>query len=230
MPKKSKNTRPSAKDLNFEHFPLVDRLHTDVLEERYGPIHSEVLIHNDTIRKAHLVDGKGISRTFAITFLSPKNWDKEIECINGRIRRGEPIGKEFRRKGYAIRKNMLAVYTINLPEWLKGAFKTKEKMAKARLSEFYAKKRGKEPVIYGVVVEIYAPDFRKPAINDTDKLQASATTQSLEKQGFTKEEIWQRIGNDNDYNDVLEKFLNAKINSAKAIRDFKQRIAKTITE
>ena len=46
----------------MEHFPLVDRLHTDVLEEKYGPISSKILIHNDKIRKAHLVDKKGISR------------------------------------------------------------------------------------------------------------------------------------------------------------------------
>ena len=70
----------------MEHFPLVDRLHTDVLEERYGPISSRVLVHNDKIRRAHLIDQKGISRTYAITFLSNK-WPKEIAKIkNKRIK------------------------------------------------------------------------------------------------------------------------------------------------
>lgn len=175
----------------LEHFPLVDRLHTDVLEEKYGPIHSKVIIHNNLLRLAHLIDKNRISRTFAITFFLD-NWTEDVKKINTEIRNGESIGKAFRQHQYAIRKNVLEVYKIKIPDWLQKEFDTTEDHAKARLSEFYAKKKGSPPVIYGVVVEIYSPDFRKAIINKTDRAQESALTITLEKQGFSKEEVWKR--------------------------------------
>ncbi|PIN95154.1 hypothetical protein COU53_00790 [Candidatus Pacearchaeota archaeon CG10_big_fil_rev_8_21_14_0_10_30_48] len=96
--------------------------------------------------------------------------------------------------------------------------------AKARLSEFYAKKKGSPPVIYGVVVEIYSPDFRKSTINKIDMAQESALTPVLEKQGFSKEEIWKRIGRENDYEDQKNKFLKAKKESNNKERELKIRI------
>ena len=47
----------------MEHFPLAERLHTDVLEEKYGQIKSKVIRHDFNIREAHLIDTNGISRT-----------------------------------------------------------------------------------------------------------------------------------------------------------------------
>lgn len=52
----------------MEHFNLVDKLHTDVLEDKYGPITARIIKHTSKIREAHLIDKKNISRTFAITF------------------------------------------------------------------------------------------------------------------------------------------------------------------
>jgi len=98
----------------MEHFPLVDRLHTDVLEEKYGKINSKILVHNERLRLAHLVDSKGISRTFAITLLLD-DWTDDIKKINSEIKKGEPIGKAFRKHEYAIRKNVLEVYKIKIP-------------------------------------------------------------------------------------------------------------------
>jgi len=207
----------------MEHFPLVDRLHTDVLEEKYGSISSKVLVHDDKIRLAHLVDSKGISRTFAITFFL-NNWTTDVRNINEEIRKGQPIGKSFREHEYAIRKNVLEVYRIKIPQWLKEEFATHDNYAKARLSEFYAKKKGSPPVIYGVVVEIYSPDFRKSTINKIDMAQESALTPVLEKQGFSKEEIWKRIGRENDYEDQKNKFLKAKKESNNKERELKIRI------
>ncbi|HIH11346.1 TPA: hypothetical protein HA241_04105, partial [Candidatus Woesearchaeota archaeon] len=148
-----------------EHFPLVDRLHTDVLEEKYGPIHSKIIIHNNQNRLAHLIDNKRISRTFAITFFLD-DWTEDVKKINDEIKNGESIGKAFRQHQYAIRKNVLEVYKLEIPAWLKKEFDTNDNYAKARLSEFYAKKKGSPPVIYGIVVEIYSPDFRKAIINN----------------------------------------------------------------
>ncbi|MFH1802381.1 MAG: hypothetical protein ABH864_02920 [archaeon] len=107
---------------------------------------------------------------------------------------------------------------------MKLEFKTNENHAKARLSEFYAKKKGSLPSIYGVVVEIYSPDFRKAIINKVDMAQESALTPALEKQGFSREEIWMRIGRENDYEDQKSKFLAAKKESDKMERKFKDKI------
>ena len=46
----------------------------------------------------------------------------------------------------------------------------------------------------------------------------------LEKQGFSKEEIWKRIGRENDYEDQKNKFLKAKKESNNKERELKIRI------
>jgi hypothetical protein len=193
----------------MQHFPLVNKLHTDVLEEKYGPISSVVLKHDKIIRAAHLVDRKGVCRTFALTFF-PKNTDKRIFNINNEISSGKPIGVTFREHGYIIRKNVIDVFVIEIPKWLKGAFKTREKYAKARLSEFYAKRKDESPIIYGIVIEIYSPDFRAPEVNSFDISQINPTTKIFHKFGVSKNEIWKRIGKDNNWRDIGDKYTKAK--------------------
>lgn len=211
----------------MQHFPLTEVLHTDILEEKYGAIHSSVLKHNDLVRESLLVDEHGVARTYALTFIS-KKLPKAILEVNEVIKQGKPIGKAFREANYIIRKNVLDVFVIEIPPWLNIEFATKEKFAKARLSEFYAKKAGSKPVIYGVVTEVYTPDFRKPIINEVDKAQISAITESLEKVGFSKENIWQRIGNENNYDDELKKFNKAKKLSEKKIKSLREKVDKEI--
>ena len=70
----------------MQHFPLTEKLHTDVLEEKYGKIHAKVLKHNSNIRESLLVDSKGITRTYALTFFN--GWEnKEVEGINEEIKK-----------------------------------------------------------------------------------------------------------------------------------------------
>ena len=211
----------------MQHFPLTEKLHTDILEERYGQIHAKVLKHNSKIRESLLVDSKDIARTYALTFLEDWN-NQEIMGINDEIKRGEAIGKAFRKKGYTIRKNVLDVFIIKLPSWLKKAFHTKDSSAKARLSEFYAKKQGQIPIIYGIVTEVYTPDFRKPIINEVDKLQIGAITKCLENNGISKSEIYRRIGDDNNYEDCQNKYNKVKENSKIIISKLRDKIEKEI--
>jgi hypothetical protein len=211
----------------MQHFPLTEKLHTDILEEKYGEIHAKVLKHNSKIRESLLVDSKDIARTYALTFFEDWN-NKEVEKINEEIKKGEAIGKAFRKKGYTIRKNVLDVFIIKLPSWLKKAFHTKNDFAKARLSEFYAKKQGQIPTIYGIVTEVYTPDFRKPLINEVDKLQIGAVTECLEDLGFSKEEIYRRIGDDNNYEDCQEKYNRAKEKSKIIISKLREKIEEEI--
>ena len=193
----------------MEHFPLNKKLHTDVLEEKYGPIHAEVLRHDDQIREAHLVDEKGVSRTYALTFLTYDHNDKEISDINDEIKAGGSIGKTFREHGYEVRKNVISVYVVDLPEELREKFATEGDKAKARLSEFYACKEGGTPIIYGVVTEIYSPDFRPAEVNDMDLKQDNPTTNALEQVGISKEEIWKHSAGESDWGEKAELIAKA---------------------
>jgi hypothetical protein len=206
-----------------EHFNLVNRLHTDVLEEKYGEINAKVLRHDNIIREAHLIDKKGLSRTYAITFLR-KYKNKKIIKINNEIKKGKPIGKAFREYGYHIRKNVIDVFVIKLPIWLRKAFYTKEKYAKARLSEFYAKNKKDPPIIYGTVVEIYSPDFRLPVINNIDISQVHPTTECFEHAGISKEKVWDKLTDENGLSENKEEYEHAKKDSLKNIFKIKKRI------
>lgn len=210
-----------------EHFPLVDRLHTDVLEERYGPISVNILRQDDAIREVHLVDRQGISRTYALTFY-PTEMSPDIRAVDAAIRAGMPIGKAFREAGYAIRKNVVDVYTLEIPTWLQNDFAVQEAHAKARLSEFYARKSDGEPEIYGTVTEVYTPDFRGPVINAVDLQQVSALTEALEEEGFSREEIWHRIEIGNDWSDVQERLDRARQKSLAKLFALKKKIGEHI--
>jgi hypothetical protein len=193
-----------------EHFNLADRLHTDVLEDKYGKIHAHILRHDSEVRETHLEDEEGISRTYALTFFSENPENPEIERIDQEIQTGKLIGKVFRDHDYAIRKNVIGVRTVKLPDYLKQAFAVKTDFAKARLSEFYAKKKNNPPVIYGRVVEIYTPDFRPAVVNEQDIVQVNPTTEAFEAAGVSREEIWDRLGNDNKWNDIGNKYTEAR--------------------
>lgn len=213
----------------MEHFPLVDRLHTDVLEEKYGKIIAKVLKHTKKLREAHLIDSSDISRTYSLTFF-PLKKDKRISHVEDDISNGAPIGKAFRNHGYAIRKNVVEVFIIDLPKWLQRDFDTKGGHAKARISEFYAKKRGQEPIIYGTVLEIYSPDFRPAIINAVDISQDNAFTSTLLKNKFSKEEIWKRLGNENYWGDVQERYDKSKKESRLLESKLKKKILRYIVK
>ncbi len=181
----------------MEHFPIKDKLHTDVLEDKYGPIHADVLYHDNEFREARLVDGRDISRTHTLTFFEYDKSNEEIADINKEIQAGGLIGKVFREHGYTIKKNVIGVFFMTLPERVKKDFQTEEGKAKARISEFYAKKGEADPVIYGKVLEIYSPDFRDPkeGINQVDLIQINPTVGSLVEDGLSSAEIWQKLDN-----------------------------------
>ena len=210
----------------MEHFPLKDKLVSDDLEKKYGKISAKVLKHNSKIREAFLVDTRGIARTYALTFLNKKNWTKEIEMIDKEMKSGGSMGMTFRKHGYVVRKNVLDVFILDIPEWLRKSFAIKTKKAKARLSEFYAKKYSR-PFIYGAVLEVYSPDFRSAKINPTDRKQVTAATAELEKQGFSKEDIWERIGT-NGWNDAALKLRAARKNTRQLISSLKSKTGKVI--
>jgi hypothetical protein len=207
----------------LEPFNLINRLHTDVLEEKYGKITAKVIRHDKILREAHLIDKKGISRTYAITFFT-ENKCKKIKAIDDEIKNSKPIGKAFREHGFQIKKNVIDVFIIKLPTWLKKSFNTKEKYAKARLSEFYAKNKDNPPIIYGTVVEIYSPDFRIPVINKIDTAQINPSTKAFEHVGVYKEEVWNKLSDETSFKEYEGDYEHAKKDSHKIVFDLKKKI------
>jgi hypothetical protein len=175
---------------HLEPYNLRSRLHIEVLQEKYGKIDVQVLYDDDDKREVLLMDKDHIARTYAITLKKP-DWkqEKDICAVNELIKKGWGIGQAFKEHGFDIQKNVLDVYVIKLPGWLQEAFGTESKTAKARITEFMAKK-GNAIYNYGIVTEIYSPDFRKPRVTDADRAQINIPVSVLQSLGFTSEEIW----------------------------------------
>jgi len=210
----------------LEPFPLADRLYIDVLEERYGPIHAEIRSHDRRVRESFLADLKRIPRTYALTFLA-QPLPAEARKVNADIRQGELLGKAFLRHGYDVRKNVIDVSILELPRWLRTAFRA-GRHALARSAEFFARKKGCVPFIYGLVTEIYSPDIRPPLINEVDVSQLSAFTPELARNGFKKEQIWERLGRENDWSDVRERHERARVASLPLVFAHRRTIARRL--
>lgn len=226
--------------INQEHFPVKEKLHTDILEQKYGPIHAVVLRHDNVretkrgaerIREARLVDEKDVLRTYALTFLTYDKGNKELADIDDEIRQGGLIGKTFREHGYTVKKNVIDVFIMPIPSWMRNDFKVDEEEAKARLTEFYAKKEEATPVIYGTVLEIYSPDFKDPkdGVNDVDIAQVNPLTGALQGVGVPTDEIWGRLdraAETNEWDDLKDRYEQAQNLSQPVVQSLHEKISK----
>lgn len=222
-----------------EHFPVKDKLHTDVLEQKYGPIHAEVLRHDNVreikkgaerIREVRLVDEDNILRTYALTFLTYDKSNAEIANIDDEIRGGGLIGQTFRKYGYTIKKNVIDVFIMPITSKMSEDFKVVAAEAKARLTEFYAKKTDTTPTIYGIVLEVYSPNFKDPAdgINEVDMSQVNPLTGALQSVGVPIDEIWERLdraAENNEWDDLKERYEQARKLSQPVVQSLHEKIA-----
>lgn len=225
-----------------EHFNTTNILHTDVLQDKYWPILADVLRHDnitkskkgsERIREARLVDKKNILRTYALTFLTYDKNNKKIVCIDEEIRLWWLIWETFRKHGFIIKKNVLDVFIMDIPNWMKEDFKVNSNKAKARLTEFYAKSSDTNPVIYWIVLEVYSPDFKNPedGINQTDINQINPSTWTLQDSGIPGDEIRERLdraSETDEWNDLQERYDQAKKLSRKVVESLHKKIDKYI--
>lgn len=229
------NRPPSSQD----HFPTTEKLHTDILEQKYGPIHADVIRHDNVremeigeerIREARLVDESNILRTYALTFLTYDKNNVELAQIDDEIREGGLIGQTFRNHGYTVKKNVIDVFIMDIPEWMQADFQVPDTRAKSRLTEFFAKKETTS-VIYGVVLEIYSPDFKNPqdGLNEIDIAQINPTTGTLQSVGVPIDEIWSRLDRateTNEWDKLQDRYEKAQSLSRPIIESLHQRIRK----
>lgn len=144
--------------------------------------------------------------------LSPPSpgWTREIRELDTAIKAEEATGKAFRGRGYAIRKNVIDVSVRELAVWLRKDFHTRERFAKVRLSEFFAKKHPSKIIISGAVVEIYSPGFRTRVLNATDVAQINSATKVLRAIRVPRSTVWDRLGNENDWSAIQERYVAAR--------------------
>jgi chorismate-pyruvate lyase len=192
-----------------EHFNLTKKLHTDVLEQKYGPIQSVVLQHDMFLREVFLCDKSNTGRTYALSFFEQDLFDPEIASIDSAIKNGGLIGKTFRDHGFEVRKNVTDVFIVDLPKYIQDKFADGSEKAKARLSEFYAKKENGQPIIYATVMEVYSPDFRPAEINNIDNDQIHPTTIILEHAGFSRQEIWNHLDEGSHFDLSDQRYIRA---------------------
>lgn len=210
----------------MEHFKLTKLLHTDILEEKYWKIHTDIHIHDDTHRIVDLCDEKGISRTRAITIFLKESRNDEIYSIDTIIKSWWLIGKTFRDFGYEVRKNVVSVYVVKLSDDLKKSFGIIAMTGKIRLSEFYAKSKTSQPILYWIVAEIYSPDFRSWAVNQIDFSQINPLTSTFESFWWTKKDLWDILWSENDWSNTNFNHDALKSTSQYEVILYQERIAK----
>ena len=207
-----------------EPLALVDGLLSDALKERYGPISARVLHHDASEREAHLVDGKGVTRTYSVTFFA-RPMPAALREVNDRIRAGRLMGETFRDRGFAIRKNVFDIFVVEIPAWLRKAFRTKHRYAWARLFEFHARKGSGPPYHYATLCEIFTPDFKPPLVTPTDVSWLNPCTPALLACGVSKEEAWRHINRLEEGRDVNGRFVQGRIATLPVAFDLRRKVA-----
>jgi hypothetical protein len=210
-----------------EPLALVDGLLSDALGERYGPISARVLKHDSREREAHLVDAKGVTRTFSVTFFS-RPMPTPLKAVNAEIGAGRLIGETFRNHGFTIRKNVFDIFVVESPAWLRRSFRTTQRYAWARMFEFHARKGSAPPHLYATLCEIFTPDFKPPVVTPTDVSWLGPRFSALLGCGLSKEEAWRGISRLEDGRDVNGRFIEARIASLPQAFDFRRRVAELL--
>jgi len=138
---------------------LTPILHGDILKAYYSEITVVIENQSGTLRKAHLVDTLGISRTYAITRFHSRNWPKAVEQIAITIKQGSSIGETFRNHGYTIYKRPICTHEVRLSSRLQKRFSTTTDTSIAHQYIFTVSKNGYREVDFATITEIYPPEL-----------------------------------------------------------------------
>lgn len=134
-------------------------LHTDFLKRFYSEINVETESQSDILRKAHLVDGDGISRTYAITHFHSNGWTDEVAEVAAEIMQNKSIGEMFRNHGFVIHKKPICTIAVSLSGDLMKRFATTRSEAILHQYVFAVTKDGSDLVDFATITEIYPPEL-----------------------------------------------------------------------
>ena len=137
-------------------------LHTNRLEQLFGPISLHILKQNEPIRIVELKDGKGLCRTLAIVrFLDVRG--KVLKEAYKTILGGELLGKTLIDFKIDFDREYTGSIRVKLSEWLKNDFKTNEDFGIAFLSNIWIKDKSLErsKFTFAEIIEIIPQDLKK---------------------------------------------------------------------
>lgn len=92
---------------------------------------------------------------------------------------------------------------------------------------------GHFPLVYRLhtdVVEVYAPDFRPPILNAVDISQVNPTTVELQKVNISRNEVWQILGDNNDWSNHGTAYMQAKIRSLPSVFELRRKLEEYLRE
>jgi hypothetical protein len=165
------------------------KLHTYILENKFGQIDGKIIKQDKNIRIIHLQDKKGISRTLGVVrFLNTDN--KILEVAHGKILAGELLGKTLQEFNINFRKEFIGSLKVKLPEWLKKDFNNQQNNGLAffsKISIIIDSELG-ENFLYSELIEIIPLDLEKLFV---DKIKAASKIDEkfmslLKEAGLTK--------------------------------------------
>jgi hypothetical protein len=136
-------------------------LHSSRLESLLGEITCELISQEGDIRKVHLRDANGISKTLGIVrFATIK--DKGLQQAHRQIVNGELLGKTLFEANIDFKKSYLGHAEVMLPAWLRKDFDTSKSNSIALCSRIYVNSRkGREHQnLYAEVVEVIPPSLK----------------------------------------------------------------------
>lgn len=134
-------------------------LHTDILKRLYSQVTVAVESQSDNVRKSHLLDELGISRTYAITHFHPLNWTDKVAQIAAEIRQGKSIGETFQRHGYNIHKKPVCAIKVGLSKQLRERMATTRAIGALYQYVLSVAKGTDSPLYFATITEVYPADL-----------------------------------------------------------------------
>lgn len=142
-------------------------LHTDALEELFGPITLHILKQNQTIRIVELKDNDKLCRTFALVrFLNVKG--KILKEAYDIIVNGGLLGKTLCDFNIDFDREFIGSIQVKLPNWLKIDFKTNEDFGFGFISNIRVKDHTVEEdrFVFSEIIEIIPPELKNDFIHN----------------------------------------------------------------
>jgi hypothetical protein len=137
----------------------VNELHTELLENLFGPIRLTIAKQENELRIVHLYDPNDISRTLGVVRF--KNFDSPtIKETHKRILQGELLGKTLMEANIPCIKSYVGTVSVQLPDWLKEDFNTTNGTTSAVYSHITIVDQVRnKSFLYAELFEIIPPDI-----------------------------------------------------------------------
>lgn len=134
-------------------------LHTDILKSIYSDIRVEIEYQAENIRKVHLIDNLGISRTYAITHFNERDWTEEIYLLASEIKKGKSIGKTFKSFGFNVNKKPIFIGKINLSKSLATKMNLNNLAGTLNQYELLVSQNNIDYINFATISEVYSMEL-----------------------------------------------------------------------